>query len=149
VYGEAVITIVHTELTAESLHAGRTAYDKICAKHPLGTVSLTLVHAGIKLPDASLRNLASDIMAQTTGRTRGSARVFFGDGFWLSTMRSVLTAIELMRPYDSPRRTFGTLEPATAWLAKTIHESAPWSLRLNTAIHMLGEGSRATRSQAI
>jgi hypothetical protein len=148
VYGETVITIVHTELTAEALYASRAAYDKICAKHPLGTVSLTIVHPGIKLPDASMRNLASDIMVQTKSRTRSVARVFFGDGFWLSTVRSVLTAIELMRPYDTPRRTFGTLEPATQWLAKSIQESAPWALRLNTAIHML-EGSRDSRSQAM
>jgi hypothetical protein len=148
-YGEAVITLVNTELTLEALHAGKVAYDRILAAHPEGTVSLTVVNAGIKLPDASLRNMASDIMTQTKGRTRAVAQVFFGDGFWLSTMRSVLTAIELIRPYhDLPRRTFGTLEPATHWLAKTIHESPPWSLRLNTAVHMLGESSAQARSQA-
>ena len=147
VYGETVITIVQSELTVEALHASKAAYDKLGTRYP-GSVSLTVVHAGIKLPDAAMRNLTSEIMAQTRSRTRGVARVFFGDGFWLSTVRSVLTAIELMRPYDLPRRTFGTLEPATTWLAHTIQESSPWALRLNTAVHMLAESSGQARTQA-
>ena len=143
---DVIIMLVHSELTMDALRASRAAYDKILNKHPAGTISLTVVSAGITLPDHALRNASSELMSETRAHTRCVARVFFGQGFWLSTVRSVLTAIELLRPYDLPRRTFSELAPATSWLAQCRGENAPWAARLNDAVRSLDAGERLVAS---
>src|SRR4051812_38533875 len=100
IFGEIVMMVVHSEVTEEALRASVTACHKVHEKYPEGVVGLTVVESGIKLPDATLRHASSEAMAATLGQTRITARVFLGQGFWLSTVRSVLTAIELIRPYD-------------------------------------------------
>jgi hypothetical protein len=88
-------------------------------------------------------------MAAARAQTRCAARVFLGNGFWLSTVRSVLTAIELIRPYDLPRRTFSEIPPATRWLAKSIDESLAWADRLNVALGRFGGPNESERSQQL
>jgi hypothetical protein len=144
--GETVITVVHSELTMESLRVASPVNAKICESYPEGAVSLTIVRANIRLPEAELRNAVSEAMAATRSRTRAVARVFLGDGFWLSSVRSVLTAIELLRPYDLPKRTFAEVPDATSWLARTIQRDAGWAKHLNDTVEEL---TRATAQQAI
>jgi hypothetical protein len=141
-FGETVIVVVHSEVTEESLQASITACHRLHEKFPGGVVGLTVVECGIKLPDAPLRQASSAAMAATSRQTRIMARVFLGEGFWLSTVRSVLTAIELIRPYDLPRRTFTEIEPATRWLAKGIQQELAWADRLSVA------AASMTRNQA-
>jgi hypothetical protein len=136
-FGETAITLVRSELTMESLRISAAVNAKICADYPEGAVSLTIAEPNIRMPDAELRNAASEAMASTRSRTRAAARVFLGDGFWLSSVRSVLTAIELLRPYDLPKRTFAELPTASRWLARTIHQDAAWAERLIEAVNEL------------
>jgi hypothetical protein len=135
--GETVITIVHSELTMESLRVAKPINTKICASYPEGAVSLTIVRENIRLPEPELRNAVSEAMVATKSGTRATARVFLGDGFWLSSVRSVLTAIELLRPYDLPKRTFADLPSATTWLAQTIHRDGVWVEHLNATVERL------------
>jgi hypothetical protein len=144
--GETVITVVHTELTMEALRAAKPVNDKICASYPEGAVSLTVVRENIRLPDTELRNAVAEAMAATRSRTRAVARVFLGDGFWLSSVRSVLTAIELLKPYDLPKRTFGEVPDATAWLARTVQRDAGWAKHLHDTVEEL---IRAAEKQPI
>ena len=51
-----------------------------------------VVTSDLALPDAELRKAANQSIVASAAHTRCTARVFLGDGFWLSTMRSVLTA---------------------------------------------------------
>jgi hypothetical protein len=132
-FGEVVITAVHTQLTMEALNAAVAAGRAVAAAYPRGDIGLTLVKVGIQLPSPALRKAASEAMVATKGHTRCVARVFFGNGFWMSTVRSVLTAIELVQPYDIPRRTFGELAPATRWLASSCALDTGWAERLEAA----------------
>jgi hypothetical protein len=136
-FGETAITVVHSELTMESLRVAKAINAKICAQYPDGVLALTVVQSGIQLPNLELRNAASEAMAATRSRTRAAARIFLGDGFWLSSVRSVLTAIELLRPYDLPKRTFADVPAATRWLAQLIHEDDAWIARLSEAVNQL------------
>jgi hypothetical protein len=147
-FEQTAITVVHTELTMESLRVARTVNGKICAGYPEGAVALTIVQPNIRLPDAELRRAASEAMAATRSRTRAVARVFLGDGFWLSSVRSVLTAIELLRPYDLPKRTFGELSVATHWLSQLIHADATWAQRLNEVVGELARPASDERAGA-
>ena len=145
---EAVITMVTTELTLEALRVSEAAYHRVCALYP-GTIGITLVHAGIKLPNAELRAASSESMARCRGKTRCVARVFFGDGFMLSSVRSVLTAIELIRPYDLPRRTFGELAPATDWVAQQVQRDAGWAAALLAELSVFAFGSSAGDARSL
>ncbi len=148
VLGDVVITAVHTELTEQALRVAVTAGRKVAAAYPQGDVGLTLVQVGIKLPSAELRKAASDAMASTMGHTRCVARVFFGAGFWMSTVRSVLTAIELIQPYPIPRRTFALVNPATRWLASTCGQDVRWAESLDAAAAQVMRDAAGARSQA-
>jgi hypothetical protein len=136
-FGEVVITVVHSELTEEALGAGVAAGQAIAEVYPRGGMGLSVIEVGAKVPNMELRKAASDAMAATKNHTRCTARVFLGDGFWMSTMRSVLTAIELMRPYDIPRRTFHALAPATLWIASQNARDVAWAQQLEAATHRI------------
>jgi hypothetical protein len=128
--GEVVITIVHTAMTEEALRAASAASHRLAVTYPAGVSGIAIVKQGVMLPDTALRKMANDAMLATERHTRCTARVFLGDGFWLSTMRSVLTAIELIRPYDQVRRTFGDVQQATRWMATTTAQDGAWAERL-------------------
>jgi hypothetical protein len=147
-FGEVVITAVHTELTEQALRVAVGAGRKVAASHPGGDVGLTLVQVGIKLPSSELRKAASEAMTSTMSHTRCVARVFFGAGFWMSTVRSVLTAIELIQPYPIPRRTFALVAPATRWLASTCGQDVSWAEGLDIAAAQVLRISADARSRA-
>jgi hypothetical protein len=144
-FEETVITVVRSELTMESLVAGKQANARLYARYKQGTSALIIVHPGIRMPDAELRRASAEAMAATRTTTRASARVFLGDGFWLSSVRSVLTAIELLRPYDVPKRTFADVRTASSWLAQSIHAEGGWAARLQEAVSDLEAGSAPLR----
>jgi hypothetical protein len=148
VFGEAVITVVAKGVTAEGLRVSIDASRRVARLYPGRVVGVNLVYPGIELPNHELRRLSSEAMAEARDLTRCAARVFLGNGFWLSTVRSVLTAIELIRPYDLPRRTFSEIPPATRWLAKNIDESLAWADRLSVALGRFG-GSDSEQSQQV
>jgi hypothetical protein len=148
VFGEAVITVIEKRVTAEGLRVSIDGCLKVATQHPGRVVGVTLVYPGIELPNHELRKLSSETMAATRQHTNSCVRVFLGDGFWLSTMRSVLTAIELIKPYDLPRRTFSEIPPAARWLAKNIDESLAWADRLTVALDRFG-GPSSQQSQSV
>ena len=129
-FGDTVITVVHTQMTAEALNAATAASKRLAAIHPAGVSGLAIVKRGALLPNAELRRAASQTMLATEAHTRCTARVFLGDGFWLSTMRSVLTAIELIQPYNQVKRTFADVRLATRWMALTTSHDTAWAEHL-------------------
>jgi hypothetical protein len=149
IYGEAVITVINTEVTAEGLRLSVEANQKVRQLHPGKVIGITVVYPGIKLPGTEMRKASSEAMAQTRAYTSCAVRIFLGDGFWLSTVRSVLTAIELIAPYDLPRRTFSEIPAATQWAAKNIQESLAWADRLAVAIGNVGGTQGGAQSQQV
>ena len=147
IFGEATVTVIEREVTAEGLRLSIEACNKVAQRHPGCVVGVTLVYPGITLPNTEMRKLSSEAMAATRAQTACAARIFLGSGFWLSTVRSVLTAIELIRPYDLPRRTFSEIPPATRWLAKNISESLAWADRLSAALEERFGGSSSNDSE--
>jgi hypothetical protein len=146
-FGEAVITAIEQRVTAEGLRLSIDACHKAASIHPGRVVGITLVYPGIEMPGHELRKLSSEAMAATRQHTNSCVRVFLGNGFWLSTVRSVLTAIELIRPYDLPRRNFSEIPPATRWLAKNINESLAWADRLSVALERFGGSNEGEQTQ--
>lgn len=137
VYGEVVITIVHTELTLEALRTGVAANKKLGLTYPRGVASLAIAPPTAKMPNAETRTAASQAVEEALPHTLCAAQVIMGEGFWYSTLRSVLTAIEQFRPNDRPRRTFRDLDEALAWLSSQLQKDVQFSTSLRAAVQTL------------
>jgi hypothetical protein len=139
VYAEVIIVAVHTEVTLEALKASVATARKVGTMYPHGVASLALAHFGARIPNAELRAAASQAMAESRGTTRCAAQVIAGEGFWASTVRSVITAMEKLRPDDKPRRSFGSLPEAVPWLCSHLDRDSKWGEGLLLAARQLLE----------
>jgi hypothetical protein len=136
-YAEVIIVAVHSEMTAESLRASVTANRKLANMYPHGVASLALAHFGAKMPSSEMRAAAAQAMADTRMTTRCAAQVIAGEGFWPSAVRSVITAMEKLRPDDKPRRSFGSLAEAVPWLCNQLDRDPKWGTGLVEAAQQL------------
>jgi hypothetical protein len=136
-YAEVIIIAVHSEMTLESLHASVATNRKLAHLYPHGVASLALAHFGAKMPNAELRAAAGQAMADTRMTTRCAAQVIAGEGFWPSAVRSVITAMEKLRPDDKPRRSFGSLAEAVPWLCSNLDRDPKWGAGLVEAAQQL------------
>src|SRR5690348_2222810 len=114
-FRQVSIFAVHTELTVEALRASVTAYHELRARYPGSVLSVTVSSPDARIPSPDTRNEASLAMVECQEETRCTAVVILGQGFYFSTMRSVLTAINLVRPYKVPMRVFADLGLAVRW----------------------------------
>jgi hypothetical protein len=55
VFGEAVITVIEKDVTAEALRTSVEVTNKVAKLHPAGVVGVTLVYPGFELPGHELR----------------------------------------------------------------------------------------------
>jgi hypothetical protein len=142
-YRDVVLVLVHTEITAESLKASTIANQRVAMAFPRYVGCLTVVNFGVKIPDAPLRKLAAEAMAATHEHLRCAAQVLQGEGFWPSTVRSIITAVERLRPDDRPRRTFSDVRSAIAWMAENMDRDSEWQNALNAVTMQLLEQTAA------
>jgi hypothetical protein len=142
-FQDVVLVLVHSELTAESLKASESAHRRIALAFPRRVGCHTFVNLGVKNPDAAIRRLAADTMAATREHLRCAAQVLAGEGFWPSTARSVITAVERLRPDDRPRRTFPDVTAAVEWMAVHMERDAEWQKLLLAAAKDVQQASAA------
>jgi hypothetical protein len=140
-YGEVIIVAVHSEITLEALRASVAANRKLAGHYPHGIASLAIAHFGAKIPSAELRAAASQAMVESRLTTRCAAQVISGEGFWASTVRSVITAMEKLRPDDKPRRSFASLPEAVPWLCEQLDRDLKWGEGLSAAAQALLDGT--------
>jgi hypothetical protein len=131
--GSVVILLVRTALTLEGLHSSIASARRIALRRGRGAAGLTIVQGGVSIPGPELRQAMNESIKDSRTHSVCSAQVLIGTGFWLSTMRSVLTALELIRPGDLPRRTFEDVAPAARWVAGHLERDAAWAERLTLA----------------
>jgi hypothetical protein len=142
-FRDVVLVLVHRELTAESLKASQVAHQRLAMAFPKYVGCLTVVNFGVKIPDAPIRKLAAEAMAATNAHLRCAAQVLKGEGFWPSTVRSVITAVERLRPDDRPRRTFPDVRSAIAWMAENMDRDANWQSALHAVTTQVLEQTAA------
>jgi hypothetical protein len=141
-FREVSIFVVHTELTVEALRASVTAYHELRAKFPGSVVSVTLSSPIALIPPPAARNEASRAMVECQEETRCTAVVLQGEGFYVSTMRSVLTAINLVRPYKVPMRVFAELPSAVHWAGSHLdRHGATWDDEVLDAVRRTADRS--------
>ena len=142
-YRDVVLVLVHSELTTESLKASQIAHQRLAMAYPRYVGCLTVVNFGVKIPDAAVRKLASEAMAATNEHLRCAAQVLTGEGFWPSTVRSVITAVERLRPDNKPRRTFPDVRSAIGWMAEQMDRDAEWQSGLHAVTTQVLEQTAA------
>jgi hypothetical protein len=141
-FREVSIFVVHTELTVEALRASVTAYHELRARHPGSVLSVTLSAPGALIPPPDARNEASRAMVECQDQTRCTAVVIQGEGFYFSTMRSVLTAINMVRPYKVPMRVFAELPTAVHWAGSHLdRHDATWDDEVLAAVRRTAQPS--------
>lgn len=136
-----VFVLVHDQLTVELLAASVKANRSIAPRYPQGVASLSSASMGIKFPSAAERVAASEAIAAVRDSVRCAAQHISGDGFWASAARSIVTAIEMVRPDDRPRRTFTRLSEATFWMSQRMGEDQAWAREVEAILRGLGESA--------
>ena len=68
-----------------------------------------------------------------------SQSIVLGEGFLWSTVRSMVTSIEMVQARGQRRRTFGTLDEATRWLAEALGQSAMYPASLASVAASLAD----------
>ncbi len=132
---EVVILVVHAAMTLDALHFSEATARRLALRNRRKGAGLTLVNGIVKIPGPELRRAIDLSVKDATQHSRCTATVLSGTGFWLSAMRSVLTAMELIRPGDMPRRTFQVVPPASRFIAEQLGHDGAWAEKLTLAAH--------------
>jgi hypothetical protein len=139
--GEVVISLVRTEMTIEGLAASVNAARRLALRNRHGVGSLAVVAPNVSMPGPELRHAINQAIKDSRQYTCCAAQVLRGTGFWLSAVRSLLTAIELIHPGDLPRRTFDDVPIAARWIAENLKHDKAWADQLIGSIRsVLGTG---------
>lgn len=147
-FRNVVLIAIHDAMTVELLAASVRANRALAQRYPKRVASLTTASMGIKFPNAAERAAASEAIAAVRDNVLCAAQHLSGDGFWASTARSVVTAIEMLRPDDRPRRTFGKLSEATLWMATRANEDVAWAQELEKIVDTLVSSNQVDASVA-
>lgn len=131
---EAVIVTVDTAITVDMLRASVTAGRQLSAKRGGPIAALTIIEQGAALPGNELRGELNRTVETSRPYTLCAAQVLRGNGFWVSTARSLLTAITLLRPGDLPRRVFEDSAPAARWAARHLLMDSGWAELLASSL---------------
>lgn len=140
-----VLVVVHREVKADGLDASVQAnQDLLRTFHKVG--ALTITSLGMRLPESHIRRKAAEAMAASEITCAGT--VISGEGFWASAASSVLTAIQMVRPDDKPRRTFGSLRDAVQWMQVRMDETAEWNSELTRVAEASTDTQGAVQPQS-
>jgi hypothetical protein len=85
-------------------------------QHPTGMSNVHLIKSKIALPDAETRQAMVELMRELGPSLAGSAVVVGGDGFWASTMRSVITGMRVLTPRSYEMRLHSSIAEVVEWL---------------------------------
>jgi hypothetical protein len=85
-------------------------------QHPAGMSNIHLIKGNIALPDAETRRALVQLMHELGPYLAASAVVVGGDGFWASTMRSVVTGMRVLTPRSYEMRLHSSSADVVAWL---------------------------------
>jgi hypothetical protein len=92
-------------------------------QHPEGLSDVHLIVGQIKLPDAAARDRLLKGAKRAAPHLAAVAAVAEGQGFWLSTLRSVITGIRVLLPGSFALRLFVDVDELALWLPD-VHEKA-------------------------
>jgi hypothetical protein len=132
-FDNVVIIVISTELTHAGLAASVEANHALGQQYPGQVAALSLAHFGVSMPNAELRRASAEAIEQARAQLLCAVQVLSGSGFLASAMRSVVTAIERIRPDEKPRKTCATIAEGATWIAGHSGRDTQWASSLRSA----------------
>lgn len=121
-WNNILIAYFPDRVTVAALEAVHHANLALRERHPSGTTTLSLVRAGMPMPDSTARAYAAQIGREATPHLRGECVIIDGHPLWARTARTVLYTIELVVTPLHPRAVFDSAEHGYPWvLEKADH----------------------------
>jgi hypothetical protein len=112
------VTVWGSQITIVQIEKSLELQRHLHGKHPRGQINLSLipqVGGGVPKLGVRERERVAEVMRECAPYTLAAANIIEGTGFWMSTARAILAALNLRNPF--PTKTFDSVEPAVSWLA--------------------------------
>jgi hypothetical protein len=114
------------DVGAEAIQASWPANRAALASRPEGVISIVLVDPTTKFPSEAMRRAGVEVRKKTNANVVASITVIAGDGFWASTVRGALTAINTLAASAYPTKVFHDLREAVTWGVEHIGPPSPF-----------------------
>jgi hypothetical protein len=146
-WDRVLIEVLMEGVTIEALKARLDAHRKLYDKYPDRVLSLSVVPAGVNLPDSELRKESGRVVKMLAPRTQVIVVVLEGEGFWASAARSALTGIQLLAPGSHPMKVVRSVSEGCRLMAQEAGETLPWAQKLEQVVEQIRSGlGQATRA---
>jgi hypothetical protein len=113
------------DVRADAVNASLPAHRAALASRPAGVVSIVLIDSTTKFPSDEMRRAAVAARKLTNRNVAGYATIVAGDGFWASTVRGALTAINSLSGSSYPTKVFREVREGVAWAVQQAGGQAP------------------------
>lgn len=141
-FGPFILIRCFGDVSADAVHASIAAHHAALAARREGVISVVLIDPTTKFPSDEMRRAGVAARKQTNGHVTALVTIVAGEGFWASTIRGALTAINSLSASSYPTKVFrDTLEGVT-WAA----EQAGWKhhvARIARELEAMGLGATA------
>lgn len=113
--GPFILFRCFSDVSADAVNASLPAHKAALASRPEGVVSIVLIDPSTKFPSEDMRRASVLVRKRTNRNVAGNVTIVAGEGFWASTVRGALTAIDFLAtsPYES--RVFRDPAEGVAW----------------------------------
>ncbi|HTB76201.1 MAG TPA: hypothetical protein VK762_23295 [Polyangiaceae bacterium] len=131
VVDEFVLLLWRRRIVTDGVRWAREAFAKLAVKEDRKFVFLTAVVPGcdISTPTDVRKDIAA-LLKTYEWQLACAAIVFENNGFGMTIVRSVMTAIQMASRSKFPNAVFGSVESATTWMAA---HTEPHDVRLDSA----------------
>lgn len=113
--GPYILVRCFGEVKPEAVNASVPANRAAVAARPEGAISIVLIDPTTKFPSDEMRRAAVAARKQTNRSCAAYVTIVAGDGFWASTVRGALTAINSLSASSYPTKVFRDVREGVAW----------------------------------
>ena len=121
-FGPFILFRCFGDVGADAVNASVAAHHAALAARPEGVISIVLIDSSTKFPSDEMRRAGVAVRKQTNPHVTALATIVAGEGFWASTIRGVLTAINSLSGSSYPTKVFRDPLEGVTWAA----EQAGW-----------------------
>lgn len=118
------------DVRADAVNASLAAHKVALVARPEGVVSIVLIDSTTKFPSEEMRRAGVAVRKLTNGNVVGSVTIVAGDGFWASTVRGALTAINLLSGSAYASKVFRDAPEGVRWGVEQTGAVSPARVKL-------------------
>lgn len=117
-FGHFILFRCFGDVGADAVNASIAAHRAALAARPAGVVSIVLIDPSTKFPSDEMRRAGVAARKQTNGHVTASVTIVAGEGFWASTVRGALTAMNSLAGTSYPNKVFRDPVEGVTWAAE-------------------------------